>query len=77
VARPSIRAIAGGQPGLPAIVGDRINLTISPLPVNITGRPRLATAGNRSVPAPLLRLREGDTVTIRVTNRLAEPMSIH
>src|ERR1700686_3540939 len=67
----------GQQGGLPVIVGDCIDLSMAPLPVNITGRPRLATAVNGSVPAPLLRLREGDTVTIRVTNRLAEPTSIH
>ncbi|MDP0947483.1 multicopper oxidase domain-containing protein, partial [Klebsiella pneumoniae] len=30
-----------------------------------------------SLPGPLLRWREGDTVTLRVKNRLAEPTSIH
>jgi CopA family copper-resistance protein len=74
---PAFAHLPGEQAGLPVIVGDRINLTIAPLSVNITGRPRLATAVNGSVPAPLLRLREGDTLTIRVTNRLAEPTSIH
>jgi FtsP/CotA-like multicopper oxidase with cupredoxin domain len=38
---------------------------------------RLATAVNGSVPAPILRFREGDTLTINVTNRLAEPTSVH
>jgi len=37
----------------------------------------VATAINGSIPAPTLRWREGDTVTIRVTNRLREATSIH
>ena len=57
--------------------GDRIDLTIAPSPIDITGRPRVATAVNGSVPAPTLRLRQGDTVTINVTNRLDEPTSLH
>jgi CopA family copper-resistance protein len=62
----------------PAILeGDRIDLSIGDLPFNITGRPRLATAVNGSVPGPALRLRQGDTVTINVTNRLQEDTSIH
>jgi CopA family copper-resistance protein len=76
------RGAAFAQPpaqygGLPALFGDRFDLTIAPLPVNITGRARFATAVNGSVPAPILRFREGDTLTINVTNRLAEPASIH
>ena len=62
----------------PAVLhGDRIDLTIGPTPVNYTGRARTATAVNGSVPGPTLRLREGDTVTLNVTNRLGEPTSIH
>lgn len=32
---------------------------------------------NGSLPGPLLRFREGETVTIRVTNELDETASIH
>ena len=39
--------------------------------------PRIATVVNGSLPAPTLRWREGDTVTIRVRNELAEHTSIH
>ncbi|MBS0470973.1 MAG: copper resistance system multicopper oxidase [Proteobacteria bacterium] len=59
------------------VTGDRFDLTIGPQPINITGRPRIATAVNGSVPAPILRFREGDEVTINVTNHLDEPTSIH
>ena len=57
--------------------GTEFDLTIAETPVNFTGSPRLATTINGSIPAPTLRWREGDTVTIRVTNRLAEETSIH
>ncbi|MDR3507233.1 MAG: copper resistance system multicopper oxidase [Caulobacteraceae bacterium] len=64
------RAVAG--PGAPSV-----DLTIAPSLVNITGRPRIATAVNGGLPGPTLRFREGDEAVIRVTNRLAEPTSIH
>ena len=57
--------------------GSTFDLTYSPLPVNITGRDRFATAINGSVPAPVLRWQEGDTVTLKVTNHLADDTSIH
>jgi CopA family copper-resistance protein len=63
--------------GVPILDGDRFDLTIGPTPVNFKGRVRYATAVNGSVPAPILRFREGSVVTIDVTNRLDEPTSIH
>ncbi|MBV8684393.1 MAG: copper resistance system multicopper oxidase [Caulobacteraceae bacterium] len=66
---------AGSDPGV--LTGDRIDLTVGRSPVDITGRRRMATAVNGSVPAPTLRLQQGDTVTINVTNRLDETTSIH
>jgi FtsP/CotA-like multicopper oxidase with cupredoxin domain len=60
-----------------ALAGDRFDLEIREVAVNFTGRSGVATAINGSVPAPLLRWREGDTVTLAVTNRLRAPTSIH
>jgi CopA family copper-resistance protein len=59
------------------LTGNHLDLTIGLVPINITGRARTATAVNGSVPAPILRFREGDAVTVNVTNRLDEPTSIH
>ena len=59
------------------LTGTEFDLTIAETAVNFTGSPRMATTINGSIPAPTLRFREGDTVTIRVTNRLAEETSIH
>jgi CopA family copper-resistance protein len=61
----------------PVLSGTEFDLTIAETPVNFTGTPRLATTINGSIPGPTLRWREGDTVTLRVTNRLAEDTSIH
>jgi CopA family copper-resistance protein len=57
--------------------GTEFDLVIGALPVNFTGHPGIATAVNGRLPAPLLRWREGDTVTLRVSNRLSAPSSIH
>jgi CopA family copper-resistance protein len=61
----------------PVLGGRVIDLVIAKTPVNFTGVTRLATTINGSIPAPTLRLREGDDVTIRVTNRLPVATSIH
>jgi CopA family copper-resistance protein len=57
--------------------GTSLDLTIGETPVDITGAPRMAQTINGSLPGPLLRLREGDTVTLRVRNTLDEDASIH
>jgi CopA family copper-resistance protein len=57
--------------------GRKFRLTYSPMAVNFTGKDRTATAINGSVPAPILRLKEGDYVELNVTNQLAEDASIH
>jgi CopA family copper-resistance protein len=61
----------------PVLSGTEFDLTIAETPVNFTGAPRLATTINGSIPAPTLRWRQGDTVTLRVTNRLPVDTSIH
>ena len=62
---------------MPVLSGTRFDLTIAPMRVNITGRPATATAINGSIPGPVLRWRQGDTVILNVTNRLSVPTSIH
>ncbi|WP_426664370.1 copper resistance system multicopper oxidase [Rhodanobacter aciditrophus] len=57
--------------------GTHFELSVAELPVDFTGRKRLATVVNGQLPAPLLRWREGDTVTLKVSNRLRVPTSIH
>lgn len=57
--------------------GTDFELSIAALPVNLTGRPATAVAVNGGLPGPLLRWREGDTVTVRVANRLGVDTSLH
>ncbi|MCP4815962.1 MAG: multicopper oxidase domain-containing protein, partial [Planctomycetaceae bacterium] len=45
--------------------------------VEIAGRSTQALTINGQIPAPTLRWREGDSVTLRVTNLLQETSSIH
>jgi len=66
---------AGANPR--ELIGPNFDLTIDELPVNFTGKARRAVAVNGQLPAPLLRMRQGDEVTIRVTNGLREQTSIH
>ncbi|AVA35832.1 MULTISPECIES: copper resistance system multicopper oxidase [Cupriavidus] len=61
----------------PVLTGTEFDLVIAESVVNFTGTPRVATTINGMLPGPTLRWRQGDTVTIRVTNQLREHTSIH
>lgn len=69
-----------GSAGLPApdvLSGEEIALTVGESHFSTGGRSAHAVTINGSLPAPLIRLREGQKVRIAVTNRLAEQTSIH
>ena len=70
-----------GSPGLrselPSLVGPNIDLTVGHSPFSVGGRTGHAVTVNGLLPAPLLRLREGQTVRLSVTNTLDEDTSIH
>ncbi len=57
--------------------GKQFDLNIGYQAVNMTGKERTATTVNGSLPAPTLRWKEGETVTLRVKNHLAHDSSIH
>ncbi|MHC8361188.1 copper resistance system multicopper oxidase [Pseudomonas sp. LS2P72] len=66
------------SPGFPNVLtGNEFDLFIGESPVNFTGSARTAMTINGSLPGPLLRWREGETVTLRVKNRLGQDTSIH
>ena len=73
--RPLWALTAPDQPTV--LRGDAFDLTIGRTPVDITGKTVPAFTVNGSLPGPILRWREGDTVSIRVRNTLDEPSSIH
>ncbi|MBB4605095.1 CopA family copper-resistance protein [Xanthomonas arboricola] len=71
-------ARASNPMSTPVLRGSSQSLQIGRMPVNLTGRPRPAITVNQSLPAPTLRWREGDTVSVRVRNALADqPTSVH
>lgn len=72
---PAWAVTADNQPS--TLRGNQFDLWIGEAPVNFTGSPRTAMTINGGIPGPLLRWREGDTVTIRVRNRLQQDTSIH
>ncbi len=57
--------------------GPGANLVIAKTKLTIDGRSATPTLVNGVLPGPVLRFREGETVTIRVTNELKETSSIH
>lgn len=69
--------IMTSQAQMPMLTGNTFNLAYSQTPINLTGRERIATAINGSLPAPILRFKEGEMVTLNVTNNMAHDTSIH
>jgi CopA family copper-resistance protein len=69
--------VANAADVISGLSGSEFNLTIGEVPLSVGGNRAIATAVNLTLPAPLLRWRQGDTVTLNVTNRLKVPTSIH
>lgn len=73
----SAAEVSSPSNGAQELSGTVFNLGMEELPVNFTGKMRMGLAINGSIPAPTLRWREGDEVTINVTNKLSERTSVH
>lgn len=73
----SIIAAPAAKGYTPLLAGNSFNLIIGEQAVNFTGAPRFATTVNGSLPAPTLRFKEGERVTLKVSNTLAVDSSIH
>ena len=71
----SVDNTATGQTHM--LAGTEFDLVIAEAPVNFTGKPAIGTTINGQLPAPTLYWREGDTVTLYVTNRMSVSTSIH
>ncbi|MFJ5930627.1 copper resistance system multicopper oxidase [Sphingomonas sp. TX0543] len=68
---------AGITAPLPTVSGNDITLRIARQTMMVDGRSSPAIGINGTVPAPLIRLREGQNVKLNVINDLAEDSSIH
>ena len=71
------RSATQGNLGLVPLTGDHFDLTVDSFPIRIDGRQGRAIGMNDTLPAPLIRFREGDEVTLDVANKLDEDTSIH
>lgn len=67
----------GLRSDLPTLTGPNIDLTVGHSPFTVGGRTGHAFTVNGLLPAPLLRMREGQNVRLSVTNTLDEDTSIH
>ena len=67
----------GLVPDMPTLTGEDIALTIGNSRFTVGARTGHAITINGTIPAPLIRLREGQNVRIAVSNTLDEDTSIH
>ncbi len=75
--RPAAAAVSGGVGGPPVLRGNRFDLRLDRIRINKSGTETWANAINGIVPGPVLNWREGDVVTINVTNNLPEMTGVH
>jgi CopA family copper-resistance protein len=67
----------GLRADLPTLEGPDVRLSVGHSPFTVGGRTGHAITVNGTLPAPLIRLREGQTARLSVTNTLDEDTSIH
>ncbi len=75
--RTSLSAQTDSRLAPATLAGTDFDLQIGEALMDFTGSPKRAFTVNGTLPAPTLRWREGDTVTLRVANTLREDTSIH
>lgn len=68
---------AGLRADVATLEGPDVQLTVGHSPFTVGGRTGHAITVNGTLPAPLIRLREGQNVRLSVTNTLDEDTSIH
>ena len=71
------RSASHGNHGVKAMTGDVFDLHVSEFPVQINGKTGTAVGINNMLPAPLIRFREGQNVTLNVHNMLDVDTSVH
>lgn len=76
-AMATIVAMAAAFSAAPQAQAGTYDITIGKVTVNHSGTPKSAIAYNGQTPGPTLRFKEGEDVTINVTNTLDETTSIH
>lgn len=70
-------AVTAGEGGPPVLRGNTFDLRLDRVSINKTGTPDWANLVNGSMPAPVLHWKQGDVVTLRVTNNMPEMTGMH
>ena len=70
-------AVTAGEDGPPVLRGNSFDLRLDRVAINKTGTPDWANVVNGSMPAPVLHWKQGDVVTLRVTNNMPEMTGMH
>ena len=73
----ALGATPGVGPDRPTLVGPEIALSVGHVSMTIDGKAGHGVGINGTIPAPLLRFKQGQTARIHVTNTLTEDTSIH
>ena len=71
------QSVSAGVPAMPTLSGEEIKLAVERRSWTVDGRAGGAVLINGTMPGPLLRLKEGQTVRIAVENRMDEETSLH
>ena len=73
----SLTSVPRQESSSSTISGEQIDLVVSERSLALNGQTGRAVTINGTIPGPLIRLREGQEVTLRVMNLLKEDSSIH
>jgi suppressor of ftsI len=57
--------------------GDSLDLTAAPVKKVLDGKEARMVAFNGSIPGPLIRVRQGDSIVLRLRNRSGSPLTLH
>ncbi len=71
------QSASAGNVGLTSLRGSEFHLSVDRFTAVIDGKVGNALGINGSIPAPLIRFREGDDIAIHVTNHMDSDTSIH
>jgi suppressor of ftsI len=76
------RSVEGLPAAVPSVLrdfanGDSLDLTVAPVKMTLLGKEVRMTAFNGSIPGPVIRVRQGDSLLLRLRNRSGAPITLH
>jgi suppressor of ftsI len=76
------RSVEGLPAAVPSVLrdvanGENLDLTVAPVKMTLLGKEVRMTAFNGTVPGPIIRVKQGDSILLRVRNRSGMPFTLH